>query len=189
MRDAQAAQAAGATHVQVCERCVITPSARDFLRQNGIELVIGPGAVVAAASSSAANPVQPTRRPANLRLFSTPEAEAIKLEMCAVGRSCGTVPMWTQRRQYLLSHRAQRVLCTPTLFSKLDLTPADLCLVDLDGVQIAEPSRAPARYSCIWRSTRLCGSEGSSALPSAACHRIRHHRRVPPNGIIPSSRS
>ena len=41
MRDAQSALAAGATQVLVCERCMITPSARDFLRQNEIELVIG----------------------------------------------------------------------------------------------------------------------------------------------------
>ena len=33
MRDVQSALAAGATQVRVCEKCVITPSARDFLRQ------------------------------------------------------------------------------------------------------------------------------------------------------------
>jgi L-fuculose-phosphate aldolase len=187
MRDAQAAQAAGATHVQVCERCVITPSARDFLRQNGIELVIGPGAVVAAASSSAANPVQPTRRPANLRLFSTPEAEAIKLEMCAVGRK-----LWN--RAYVdgnggnISYRIgpNEVLCTPTLFSKLDLTPADLCLVDLDGVQIAGTK---PRTSEIFLHLEIYKAvpEAKAAVhchpPHATAYAITG--RVPPNGIIP----
>ena len=48
MRDAQSAVAAGATHVRVCEKCVITPSARDFLRQHEIELVTGTAAAAAA---------------------------------------------------------------------------------------------------------------------------------------------
>ena len=41
MRDAKSALAAGATQVLVSERCVVTPSARDFLRQSDIELVMG----------------------------------------------------------------------------------------------------------------------------------------------------
>jgi L-fuculose-phosphate aldolase len=192
MRDAQAAQAAGATHVQVSKRCVITPSARDFLRQNGIELVIGGAAasgsaVVAAPSSSAASPVQATRSPANPRLFSTREAEAIKLEICAVGRK-----LWN--RAYVdgnggnISYRIgpNEVLCTPTLFSKLDLTPADLCLVDLDGVQIAGTK---PRTSEIFLHLEIYKAvpEAKAAVhchpPHATAYAITG--RVPPNGIIP----
>lgn len=54
MRDAQSAVAAGATQVRVCEKCVITPSAHDFLRQNEIELVTG--SAVAAAPAPAPKP-------------------------------------------------------------------------------------------------------------------------------------
>lgn len=71
-------------------------------------------------------------------LFSTPEAEAIKEEICATGRK-----LWL--RQYVdgnggnISYRIgpNEVLCTPTLISKYDMTPADLCLVDLEGRQLA----------------------------------------------------
>ena len=192
MRDAQSALGTGATHVQVCKRCVITPSARDFLRQNDIELVIGGaaasgGTVVAAASSSAASPVAATRSPANPRLFSTPEAEAIKLEICAVGRK-----LWN--RAYVdgnggnISYRIgpNEVLCTPTLFSKLDLTPADLCLVDLDGVQIAGTKPRTSEIFLhleIYKAVPEAKACVHCHPPHATAYAITG--RVPPNGIIP----
>jgi L-fuculose-phosphate aldolase len=187
MRDAQSALATGATHVQVCKRCVITPSARDFLRQNDIELVIGGGTVVAAASSSAASPVAATRSPANPRLFSTPEAEAIKLEICAVGRK-----LWN--RGYVdgnggnISYRIgpNEVLCTPTLFSKLDLTPEDMCLVDLDGVQIAGTKPRTSEIFLhleIYKAVPEAKACVHCHPPHATAYAITG--RVPPNGIIP----
>jgi L-fuculose-phosphate aldolase len=71
------------------------------------------------------------------RHFFSPEAEEIKKEIVAVGKK-----LWA--RAYVdgnggnISYRIgeNRVICTPTLFSKADLTPDDLCLVDLDGNQI-----------------------------------------------------
>ena len=187
MRDAQAALAAGATQVRVCERCVITPSARDFLRQNEIELVIGTGAVVAAASSSAPSPVQATRRPANPRLFSTPEAEAVKKEICAVGRK-----LWN--RGYVdgnggnISYRIgpNEVLCSPTLVSKFDLTPEDMCLVDLDGVQIAGTKPRTSEIFLhleIYKAVPEAKSCVHCHPPHATAYAITG--RVPPNGIIP----
>jgi L-fuculose-phosphate aldolase len=192
MRDAQSALATGATHVQVCKRCVITPSARDFLRQNDIELVIGGAAasgstVVAAAYSSAASPVAATRSPANPRLFSTPEAEAIKLEICAVGRK-----LWN--RAYVdgnggnISYRIgpNEVLCSPTLVSKLDLTPADLCLVDLDGVQIAGTKPRTSEIFLhleIYKAVPEAKACVHCHPPHATAYAITG--RVPPNGIIP----
>ena len=187
MRDAQSALATGATHMQVCKRCVITPSARDFLRQNDIELVIGGSTVVAAASSSEASPVAATRSPANPRLFSTPEAEAIKLEICAVGRK-----LWN--RAYVdgnggnISYRIgpNEVLCTPTLFSKLDLTPADLCLVDLDGVQIAGTKPRTSEIFLhleIYKAVPEAKACVHCHPPHATAYAITG--RVPPNGIIP----
>ena len=189
MRDAQAALAAGATQVRVCERCVITPSARDFLRQNEIELVIGGGAVVAASAtqSSAASSAQPSRSPANARLFSTPEAEAVKKEICAVGRK-----LWN--RQYVdgnggnISYRIgpNEVLCTPTLFSKLDLTPEDMCLVDLDGVQIAGTKPRTSEIFLhleIYKAVPEAKACVHCHPPHATAYAITG--RVPPNGIIP----
>src|ERR1035437_8001464 len=95
IRDARSALAAGASQVLVCKNCVITPSARDFLAQHNIALVTGGDAKAAATAAYAqSTAVQSSGgsgnaqgRPApNPRLFSTPEAEAVKKEICAVGR-------------------------------------------------------------------------------------------------------
>jgi L-fuculose-phosphate aldolase len=65
---------------------------------------------------------------------SSPEAEALRQEIIRVGRK-----LW--ERQYVdgnggnISVRlgTRFVLCTPTMLSKGDLEPADICLSDLDG--------------------------------------------------------
>ncbi len=62
------------------------------------------------------------------------EADSLRAEMIAVGRK-----LW--QRQYVdgnggnISARlgSKYVLCTPTMMSKGDLVPADICLSDLDG--------------------------------------------------------
>ncbi len=170
MRDAKSALAAGASCVLISEKCVVTPSARDFLAQHDIALKTN-------GKARAANP----------KLFFTPEAEAIKKEICAVGRK-----LWM--RQFVdgnggnISYRIgpNEVICTPTLVSKYDLTPKDLCMVDLEGNQIAG---SKPRTSEI-----LLHLELFKAVPEAkACvHCHPPHAtayaitgRVPPNLVIP----
>jgi L-fuculose-phosphate aldolase len=76
------------------------------------------------------------------RLFDSDEAKAIKDEICSVGRK-----LWL--RSYVdgnggnISYRIgeNAVICTPTLLSKYDLKPEDLCLVDLEGNQLAGVQR------------------------------------------------
>jgi L-fuculose-phosphate aldolase len=66
------------------------------------------------------------------------EADALRAEILAVGRK-----LW--KRQYVdgnggnISVRlgTQYVLCTPTMLSKGDLEPADICLSDLQGNMLA----------------------------------------------------
>ena len=223
MRDVESAVAAGATQVRIGERCVVTPSARDFLRQHEIELVTNSKATAAtpstpaaptapavpssggakariidvagssgksasvSASVSATRSAPQTRRPPDPRLFSTPEAEAIKIEICAVGKK-----LWN--RQYVdgnggnISYRIgpNEVLCTPTLVSKFDLTPDDICMVDLDGKQVA--GKRPRT------SEILLHLEIYKAVPEAkgAVHCHPPHAtayaitgRVPPSRVIP----
>jgi L-fuculose-phosphate aldolase len=189
MRDVQSAMAAGATHLKVCSSCVVTPSARDFLHQNDIELVLGGSSTPASSSSQSggASPVQATRGTSDPRLFTTPEAEAVKLEICAVGRK-----LWN--RSYVdgnggnISYRIgpNEVICTPTLVSKYDLRPEDLCMVDLEGVQIA--GNRP-RTSEIFLHLEIYKAvpEAKAAVhchpPHATAYAITG--RVPPNGIVP----
>ncbi len=87
--------------------------------------------VARATASRAANPKMD-------RLFHSSRAKAIKKEICSVGWK-----LW--QRSYVdgnggnISCRVgeNAVICTPTLLSKADLKPDDLCLVDLDGNQLA----------------------------------------------------
>ena len=125
--------------------------------------------------------------PADPRLFSTPEAEEIKREICAVGRK-----LWL--RQFVdgnggnISYRigSNEVICTPTLVSKYDLTPDDLCLVDLEGRQVAGTK---ARTSEIFLHLEIYKAvpEAKSAVhchpPHATAYAITG--KVPPNLIIP----
>ena len=196
MRDAQSALAAGASRVLISENCVVTPSARDFLAQHSIALAANEKASASAqaapkekhAISAYGNSgATPSRSSANPKLFFTPEAEAIKKEICAVGRK-----LWM--RQFVdgnggnISYRIglNEVICTPTLVSKYDLTPEDLSMVDLEGNQIAG---SKARTSEI-----LLHLEIFKAVPEAkACvHCHPPHAtayaitgRVPPNLVIP----
>ena len=132
MRDVQDALAAGANQVLIGEKSVVTPSARDFLAQNNIALVANgkshnpapahnESATILQCSSQPSANGAPQNRPApNPRLFSTPEAEAIKKEICAVGRK-----LWM--RQFVdgnggnISYRIgpNEVICTPTLVASM----------------------------------------------------------------------
>ncbi len=129
-------------------------------------------------------------RAANLkmdRLFHSSRAKAIKEEICSVGWK-----LW--QRSYVdgnggnISCRIgeNAVICTPTLLSKADLKPEDLCLVDLDGNQLAGKL---ARTSDVFlhleifknvpqaRAAVHCHPPHATAYAITGC--------VPPSGIMP----
>ncbi|HVU47017.1 MAG TPA: class II aldolase/adducin family protein [Terracidiphilus sp.] len=192
MRDVHEAAATGAGRVLIGAHSVVTPSARDFLQQRNIELVKAAAcgcAEEAPVSSATGNAgVASAGRPAvNTKIFFSPEAEAIKKEICAVGRK-----LWM--RQFVdgnggnISYRIgpNEVICTPTLVSKFDLTPEDLCLVDLEGNQLAG---ARPRTSEIFLHLEIYKAvpEAKAAVhchpPHATAYAITG--RVPPNLVIP----
>ena len=117
---------------------LVTPSARDFLRE-----LEGPGSYRTAAAetrpSAPAKPVTSKSSKAELEaFFNSPEIHALKLQICDIGRR-----LW--QRAYVDGNGgniAIRVgddiaLCTPTLVSKGFMKPEDMCLVDLAGHQLA----------------------------------------------------
>ena len=193
MRDVQDAAAAGASSIVTSHQSIITPSARDFLQRENIEMVRNgrvDSAVPAAGGapqSAARNGSHSSRPGADSAMFFTPEAEVIKKEICAVGRK-----LWM--RQFVdgnggnISYRIgpNEVICTPTLVSKYDLTPDDLCLVDLQGNQIAGTK---PRTSEIFLHLEIYKAvpEAKSAVhchpPHATAYAITG--RVPPNLVIP----
>jgi L-fuculose-phosphate aldolase len=129
---------------QLPEDAIITPAARDMLRDlelNGHGRTHNRPAPDKPEAPSAA-PVQPASARSSAAeieaFFKSPALEDLKRQICEVGRR-----LW--QRAYVDGNGgniAIRVgeglaLCTPTLISKGFMKPEDLCLVDLDGNQMA----------------------------------------------------
>lgn len=118
---------------------LLTPSAKDALRDLKTRRGTALGSSVSQSANAFAKPVTANSSPAELEaFFSSPQMEELKEQLCDIGRR-----LWG--REYVDGNGgniAIRVaddlaLCTPTLVSKGFMKPADMCLVDLDGNQKA----------------------------------------------------
>ena len=121
------------------------------------------------------------------RLFTSAAARSIKEEICAAGRK-----LWM--RQYVdgnggnISYRIgpDAVICTPTLLSKYDLTVKDLCLVDLEGKQLAGAKQRTSEILLhleIYKAQPEAKAVVHCHPPHATAYAITGS--VPPSGIIP----
>ena len=152
MRDAITAQDVETflrTGQPVPDDAILTPAARAALRGRA-SILPGRGSAPAAAKGKSTEPSTPDlefkwkpgsdpKTPAEIeRFFHSPEIEILKERICDIGRR-----LWT--RDYTDGNGGNitiRVgdnlaLCTPTLICKGFMKPADMCLVDLDGKQLA----------------------------------------------------
>ena len=121
------------------EGALLTPSARDFLRDlEGGNSYKTSSAVRNAKLSEPERPVTSKSPKAEIdAYFNSPKVNALKAQICDVGRR-----LW--QREYVDGNGgniAVRVgediaLCTPTLVSKGFMKEDDMCLVDLDGNQL-----------------------------------------------------
>jgi L-fuculose-phosphate aldolase len=131
----------------VSEDAILTPSARDFLRDyemngGGKVKVSGNGA---PSSNGSVEKPQPPAKPLNSKspkaeleaFFNSSYAHSLKEQICEMGHR-----LW--KRAYVDGNggnMAVRVgediaICTPTLVSKGSLKPDDMCLVDFEGNQL-----------------------------------------------------
>ncbi|HLV89004.1 MAG TPA: class II aldolase/adducin family protein [Candidatus Sulfotelmatobacter sp.] len=121
------------------------------------------------------------------RLLASAAARPIKQEICDVGRK-----LWL--RQYVdgnggnISCRIapEAVICTPTLRSKFDLTVNDLCLVDLEGNQLAGKKQRTSEILLhleIYKAQPKAKAVVHCHPPHATAYAITGS--VPPSGIIP----
>ena len=117
---------------------LLTPSARDFLRELETTGNHKGRLGESAKPSSPATPVTSQSSKAEIEaFFNSPRINDLKLQICDIGRR-----MW--QRAYVDGNGgniAIRVgediaLCTPTLVSKGFMKPEDMCLVDLEGTQL-----------------------------------------------------
>ncbi|WP_269522853.1 class II aldolase/adducin family protein [Coraliomargarita parva] len=135
---------------------MLTPMARDLLRKHKASPAQAASAPERSASAIAANgprihePVLPNaeytwtpggdpRTPQELeKFFYSPEIQELKERICHIGKR-----IWS--KGYVDGNGGNitvrvgdnLVLCTPTLISKGFMVPDDLCMVDLDGNQVA----------------------------------------------------
>lgn len=125
---------------------ILTPSARDYLKSLSGSPVSRPQSAPKAAAEPIVpdyefrwQPGQDPKTPEEIRkFFYSPEIEVLKQRICDMGQR-----MWqkgyTDGNGGNLTIRVgdNLVLCTPTLISKGFMQPEDMCLVDLDGKQLA----------------------------------------------------
>jgi L-fuculose-phosphate aldolase len=118
---------------------ILTPSARDLVREFENNGARPPGGALEKAASKPLPPASASSSPEDLAaFFNSPQLHALKLQLCDIGRR-----LWS--RAYVdgnggnISIRVGDglVLCTPTLVSKGFMKPEDMCLVDLEGRQLA----------------------------------------------------
>lgn len=174
--DIEAASKAGATELLVRDGAIFTPSANDAINAKSMTTRS------AAGSASSGKPAAKWDA-----MFHSPEAETIKAEIVAVGRK-----LW--QRMYVdgnggnISYRLndETVICSPTLVSKADLKPEDLCLVDLAGNQLAggKPRTSEILMHLeIYKSVPEAKSVVHCHPPHATAYAIVG--RVPPTCVIP----
>jgi L-fuculose-phosphate aldolase len=206
LKDVEAAVREGAREIVTRSRVILTPSARDAVERAGLTVraanaagptrSAGPAGPVArvpapaAVAKPAAGPAAKAKKPVSQAmrdLFCSKEAEAVKAEIVATGRK-----LWA--RQYVdgnggnISYRIgpNEVICTPTLLSKADLRPEDLCLVDLDGNELMGTR---ARTSEIFLHLEIYKAQPKAKAvvhchpPHATAYALIG--RVPPSEIIP----
>ena len=178
--DVEAASKAGATELSVRDGAIFTPSARDAINAKNLTIKSASGAQSSAAASGAGSAKWDA-------LFHSPEAELIKAEIVAVGKK-----LW--QRMYVdgnggnISYRLtpDAVICTPTLVSKSDLKPEDLCLVDLSGKQLAGGKPRTSEilmHMEIYKEVPQAKAVVHCHPPHATAYAIVG--RVPPTCIIP----
>ena len=127
VRDIEELARKGGGKVSLPEGAMLTPAAQDRLRELERE---GRVAGTSSSPSKGASEIE--------KLFHSPEVEALKTQICDIGRR-----LWT--REYVdgnggnisIRVRENVVLCTPTLVSKGFMKPEDLSFVDLEGKQLA----------------------------------------------------
>ncbi len=186
-RDLDAVASNGTKEIVIREGAVLTPSARDIVAQRGLTLRTCnngdcPAPVRAITAAAVAAPAKD-----RIALFYTPEAEAIKQEICAVGKK-----LWM--RSYVdgnggnISYRIgpNEVICTPTLISKADLRPEDLCLVDLEGTQLVG-SRPRTSEILLHLEIYKAVPEAKGVVHCHPAHATAYAitGRIPPSCVIP----
>ncbi len=182
-RDLEPAALAGVKEVVVRPGTVMTSTARDVLRAYRISVR------EAGETRKAAEPREFRGTSSAERFFRSPQAEEVKKEIVAAGRK-----LWD--RGYVdgnggnISYRisGEYALCTPTLLSKSDITPDDICMVDMHGTQVAGRRRSTSEILLhleVYKHQPKATACVHAHPPHATAYAIVG--KVPPTHIIPEA--
>ncbi len=150
------------------EDALLTPSARDFLRDHQSGSSNGTLGKAAISAPPSGRPVTSASSKAEIEaFFNSLSIHALKLQICDIGRR-----LW--QRAYVdgnggnvaIKVADDLALCTPTLVSKGFMKPEDMCLVDLEGNQYAGVKK---RTSEILMHLQIMKKQ-PRALASVHCH-------------------
>src|SRR5205085_1686850 len=119
---------------------ILTPSARDFLREleNG-HRGHAPTRAESISTPATTKSITATSSRTDLETFFKSAAiHELKLQLCDIGRRLWERAYVDGNGGNLAIRVAEDIaLCTPTLVSKGFMKPEDMCLVDLEGNQLA----------------------------------------------------
>lgn len=149
------------------EDALLTPSARDFLRDLDLSGNTRNGAAQSVAAPASAKVTASSSKAEIDAFFNSPKLHELKLQLCDIGRR-----LW--QRAYVdgnggniaIKVADDLALCTPTLISKGFMKPEDMCLVDLEGNQLAG---AKKRTSEILMHLQIMKKQPRS-VASVHCH-------------------
>jgi len=174
LRDLEALLRQGQDPRHLPADAILTPSARDFLRElesGGGRALPGAGRAAPGSADKSAPPAKPLSSKSSKAdleaFFNSAYCQDLKLQICDIGRR-----LW--QRAYVDGNGgniAIRVgedlaLCTPTLVSKGFMKPEDMCLVDFAGNQLAGVKK---RTSEILMHLQIMQRQ-PKALASVHCH-------------------
>jgi L-fuculose-phosphate aldolase len=171
----------GAAEIIVGTQAILDEEVRRLLAKTGITVRFSGNSEShsSAITSSSDARVQ--------RFFYSQEAETVKEEICAAGKKQwlrGFVDGNGGNISYRIGEN--EVLCTPTLMSKYDLTPEDLCMVDLEGKQFAGKKLCTSEIFLhleIYKNVPNAKAVVHCHPPHATAYAISGH--VPPTSVIP----
>jgi len=140
-RDLEEIIAKGGDPNAAVQGAVLTPSARDTLRdyasaQRRADRMTS--AESASAVTAPAKPLNSKSSKAELEaLFNSPYCHALKEQLCDIGRRLwGRAYVDGNGGNIAIKVGEDIALCTPTLVSKGFMKPQDMCLVDFEGNQL-----------------------------------------------------
>ncbi len=115
----------------------LTPGARDVFAERGVKVIFEADGPAPSPATAPAAPSAGGTRSEWEKLFRSPEAESLKQQICEIGKRCWQRDYCDGNGGNISARLGDVFICTPTGVSKGFMKPEMMCLVDIDGNQLA----------------------------------------------------